>query len=464
MSGRRAEQLALAGLLAVALLLWLLVPTYPNYDAYYHLVWGREVLDGVLPSFDAYAAPTPHPLYLLLTTVLALFGESADRLLVLVTVLAHVGFTWSVYRLGKAVWDWRAGALAAVLAATSFALVLYAVRAYVDVPYLALVFWAAALEAERPGGAASRRVLVILAFAGLLRPEAWLLSGIYLLYTAWQRRARGERVLEAIELLLVVAPALIWAACDWIVTGDPLWSLNATSALAEDLGRDTGLSAAIREGITFVSGTAREPVALAAVAGLVIAVRRGDWRAQYVLAGLALAGTAAFLLTSAFGLSVLPRYLTVPAVVLCLLAGYLFSRSWVLFGVAVAGGLLFFAVRSDVVDRLTTELRFIGTTRDDLRALVLTPQVEHARRCGPVSLPNYRLVPDTRWYLDASEGEVIARSDIMPVSGAAIVYTGEKLIDRYGKAAGASIRTNRAPQGFRLVARSGGFAAYARCG
>lgn len=464
MTGRRAEQLALAGLLTVGLLLWLLVPTYPNYDAYYHLVWGREILDGVLPSFDAYAAPTPHPLYLVLTTVLALFGESADRLLVLVTVLAHVGFTWSVYRLGKAVWDWRAGALGAVLAGTSFALVLYAVRAYVDVPYLALVFWAAALEAERPGGAASRRVLVVLAFAGLLRPEAWLLSGLYLLYTAWQRRARRERLLQPLEPVLVAAPPLIWALCDWAVTGDPLWSLNATSALAEDLGRDTGLSAAIREGIRFVSGTAREPVAVAAIAGLVVAIRRDDWKAAYVLGGLGLAGTAAFFITSAFGLSVLPRYLTVPAVVLCLLAGYLFSRSRTLFGVAVVGGLLFLALRSDVIDRLTTELRFIHQTRDDLRALVLKPQVRAARRCGPVSLPNYRLVPDTRWYLDASEGEVIARSDITPVSGAAIVYTGEKLIDRYGKAAGASVRTNRAPDRFKLVARSGGFAAYVRCG
>ena len=40
--------------------------TYPNYDSYYHLVWGRELLDGVAPSFEAYAAPTQHPLYVAL--------------------------------------------------------------------------------------------------------------------------------------------------------------------------------------------------------------------------------------------------------------------------------------------------------------------------------------------------------------------------------------------------------------
>lgn len=461
MSTRTVERTALAGLLFAAVLFWLLVPTYPNYDAYYHLVWGREILGGALPSFDAYAAPTPHPLYLLITTVAALFGEHGDRLLVLFTLLSHVGFTWAVYRLGSAVWDRRAGALAAFLAGSSFALVLYAVRAYVDVPYLALVFWAAALEAEKP--LRGRRVLAILALAGLLRPEGWLLSGLYLLFLWLKRRSSGERVVDPIELLLVVAAPIVWMACDWIVTGDPLWSLNATSKLAEELGRDTGLASALREGVKFVAGTAREPVAAAAVAGLVVAWRKRDWNSPHILAGLAIAGTFAFLTTSALGLSVLPRYLTVPAVVLCLLAGYLFSRTRVLFGVAVVGGFLFIAVRSDVIDRLTTELRFIHHTRDDLRTLVLKPQVQTARKCGSVSLPNYRLVPDTRWYLDASEGEVIARSDITPVSGAAIVYTSNKLIDRYGKAAGASIKNNRPPDGFHLAARTPGFAAYVSC-
>ena len=55
------------------------------------------------------------------------------------------------------------GVLAALLTGSSFALLLYAARAYVDVPFLALVLWAAALEAERPrrgtlrDGAARRR-------------------------------------------------------------------------------------------------------------------------------------------------------------------------------------------------------------------------------------------------------------------------------------------------------------------
>ena len=50
--------------------------------------------------------------------------------------------------------------------------------------------WAAALEAERP-----RRgtvVFVLLACAGLMRPEAWLLSGLYWLWcivpATWPQR------------------------------------------------------------------------------------------------------------------------------------------------------------------------------------------------------------------------------------------------------------------------------------
>src|SRR5204863_260671 len=69
---------------------------------------------------------------------------------------------------------------AAAFTGSSFALLLYAVRAYVDVPFLALVLWAGALEAARP-----RRgplVMGLLALAGLLRPEAWVLAGLYWLW------------------------------------------------------------------------------------------------------------------------------------------------------------------------------------------------------------------------------------------------------------------------------------------
>src|SRR6185503_8407694 len=99
---RRAERVAGAGLLAAAVLWWLLVPSYPNYDAYYHLVWGREILDGLKPSFEAYAAPTQHPLYVAYAALVGLAGEDADRLLVLTTLLCLVALVWGTWRLGLA--------------------------------------------------------------------------------------------------------------------------------------------------------------------------------------------------------------------------------------------------------------------------------------------------------------------------------------------------------------------------
>src|SRR4051812_45573961 len=45
--------LALTGLILGTLVGFLVYPPFPNYESYYSLLWGREVLHGTLPSFDA---------------------------------------------------------------------------------------------------------------------------------------------------------------------------------------------------------------------------------------------------------------------------------------------------------------------------------------------------------------------------------------------------------------------------
>jgi len=55
------QRWALAALVLAALAGWALVPTYPDYDAYHHLNWGRGLLDGVSPGFEEFAAPTRAP-------------------------------------------------------------------------------------------------------------------------------------------------------------------------------------------------------------------------------------------------------------------------------------------------------------------------------------------------------------------------------------------------------------------
>ena len=71
MSGSRFAALALAAVAG-----WALVPTYPDYDAYHHLIWGRDLLHGAAPGFETFAAPTEHPLYIALAALLSLAGEA----------------------------------------------------------------------------------------------------------------------------------------------------------------------------------------------------------------------------------------------------------------------------------------------------------------------------------------------------------------------------------------------------
>src|SRR4051794_14202989 len=119
---------ATLALLIVALLAWALIPTYPNYDAYYHLVWGREILDGAKPGFEAYAAPTEHPLFVLVRALAGLFGEHGARVVVLSPVVAPVGFVSGVFAFARTVFDAWTGWVAGFLAGSSFALPLSASR------------------------------------------------------------------------------------------------------------------------------------------------------------------------------------------------------------------------------------------------------------------------------------------------------------------------------------------------
>src|SRR5215207_2845713 len=124
---RPVEYAAGAVALAVAVLVWALTRTYPNYDSYYHLVWGRQLLDGLEPTFTAYAAPTQHPLYVAVGAVLGLvFGESADRALVLLCLVSHALLVFGTYRLGAEVFGRWSGALAALFVAARASFLLYA--------------------------------------------------------------------------------------------------------------------------------------------------------------------------------------------------------------------------------------------------------------------------------------------------------------------------------------------------
>ena len=171
---------------------FLVFPTYPNYDSYYSLLWGREVLDLQAPYFEGFRVPTEHPLAIAAGALLSLLGEGGDRVWVAMTLASFLWLVWGIYRLGQVAFTPLVGAIAALLLLTRFDFAFLAARGYVDVPYMALVVWAAVLEAVRP-----RRgwpVFALLAAAGMLRPEAWVLAGLYFLWMScgatWGERAR----------------------------------------------------------------------------------------------------------------------------------------------------------------------------------------------------------------------------------------------------------------------------------
>lgn len=481
--GRFPRGAELAGAIALALaavLLWALAPTYPNYDSYYHLVWGRELLDGLAPSFEAYAAPTQHPLYVALGAVLGLIGDDGDHALVLVCLLSHAALVFGTYRLGATVFGRWPGLLAAAFVAASASFLLYAVRAYVDTPFLALTVWAGVLEAERSrsarsgqlGGARFAPPMALLVLAGLLRPEAWILAGLYWL---WAVPRATPRARIGLTVATLAAPA-IWAVVDLAVTGDLLHSLHATSELADELDRKRGLDDVPGSFVDFIADTVRLPVALLAVPGAALAVRRLGWDGARVPLALFAAGVATFVGTGLLGLSILPRYLTVPAVALCLFAGYGLAgfttlpaadplrRAWTRAAIAATVlGVVGVAVLAPSLTRVSSELRFIRASHDALVSLLDDPRVRARTACGPLTFPNYRLVPDARWHLDAPRERVGARSARRRPYGVAIFALTRKGLRRFGFADGASPTTNIPDPGYAPLARNERFSAYARC-
>jgi hypothetical protein len=455
---------------------FLVYPTYPNYDSYYSLLWGRELLHGVKPSFDGYRTPTEHPLAVAFGMVLSIVGDPADRIMVGATLASFVVLAAGLYRLAAASFGTLVGLAAGALLCTRFDFPFLAARAYIDIPYLAFVVWAAALETERP-----RRgtvVFVLLACAGLMRPEAWLLSGLYWLWCILPASS-SQRLTYSV---LTGAPPVIWTALDWWATGDPKFSLTHTSGLAEELGRTSGgLADVPSTTVKFLKNLDKVPVFYAGILGLVIAVLLTPRRSRMPLALLAI-GLGTFVLVGVAGLSVIDRYLLVPSLVVMIFAGvalggWTMLRSgrartiWAVGSVAlIVYGVAFTATRVNL-STFTNELTFRGDSHDSLRALLNNPKVRAGLRCGPVSTPNHKLIPDSRWLLDASASKVIARSDAHQRSridrGVAIYAVNRLSLLRSGFTADdTSVEDtfNSIPMaGFTRVAVTPYYSAYVRC-
>jgi hypothetical protein len=457
---------------------YLLYPTYPNYDSAYSLIWGRELLDGQLPSFDAYRAPTEHPLAVAFAAVLSPLGNAAPRVWLAVTVAAFCLLVAGVYRLGRAAFTPWVGAVAALLLLSRLSYPFLAARGYVDIPYLALVVWAGALETERPRR--GRAVWRLLLLAGLLRPEAWILLGAYWLWCAWPAQPLARRVRTA--AYAAVAPVL-WVLTDLVATGDPAFSLRHTSSLANDLQRTRPASEAPSLAVHALSGSLKWPVLAGALLGVALAVAFARRRAAVPLA-LAASGIATFAAIAAAGLSVIDRYLAITAVALLVFAGFAIAgfsllprghrarRPWMAAALVVAlGGTAFTGthLHPGYIDRELTTRRVL---RQELGRVVATRAFAVARRCGPVTVPNHKLIPDTRWLLHADADEVLARSALpafgQRTRGVQVFVSGPTMLvnPTYGPFIPGSrddARIQVPGPGTVLIDRSPHFAVYASC-
>ena len=150
-SGARNWLTPAAWVAAVAALLLLLFPAgFPNYDTIYSLLWGRELGEGMSPDRGAALPPTPHPLAELFGLIASPLGDGAiDLTMVIAYVsLGLIGFL--VYRLGSLWFDRPIGAVAALFVLTRAPFLSNGLRAYVDLPYIALCLGALLVETRRP--------------------------------------------------------------------------------------------------------------------------------------------------------------------------------------------------------------------------------------------------------------------------------------------------------------------------
>ena len=455
----------------------LVFPTYPNYDSYYALLWGREILDGRLPVFEGFRLPTEHPLAIAFGLVLALFGEVGDRLWVALTFASFLALVAGVYRLGRVAFTPVIGLIAALLLLSRFDFGFLAARGYIDIPYLALVMWAIALEAARPRRGTP--VFALLTAAGLLRPEGWMLAGLYFLWMSWRAPWR-ER---AVWALWAAAAPLGWGLVDYVVTGDPLFSLHYTSGSAEDLGRSRTLGELPVAVPEFLAYIVKLPVLVAGViglvAGLLLAPRRVIWPAVLLVTGL---GT--FFAIGIAGLSVIERYMIVASLAVLVFAAVALG-GWSLLepgtrgrtawmaaaGLAVLAGVTVTAINLSL-RYFEQELRFRGNAHDALEQVLHDDAVRAAARCGPITLPNHKLVPDTRWIADEPFERVWARAEALRKvdprrkqrRGVAIYVTSRFALFKHAFTNDAdSALIEVPPDGWKPVARSEYYTAYARC-
>jgi hypothetical protein len=429
MRGATWAKIAFAAMCVGALIGYFAFPTYPTYDSFYALLWGRDLLHAHLPDFRVYRGPTEHPLAIAFGMFCSIFGEGGARLMVLGSIASFVALVAGLYRLGRLCFGPAVGVVAALLVLSRFFLENLAAQGYLDISYLALIVWAVVLEVEKPRRGTP--VLVALAAAGLLRPDAWVLAGVYWVWCSWgadtdHRSGAAPRrtVVTRLKYLAIAAIGpVVWVLVDLIVTGKPFYSLNSTAGLAQELGRTQGIANVIGSLWTFSVRIDKLPVLLGALAGTPLAIWLAPRRVLTPLAALLLL-LVVFVLEGAAGASVIDRYLLGAAIMLLLFCavaiggwamlepGTLMRRVWMGLAVLLVAYGTASAATTLSLTSLGNTLAYHEDFHKGLAVALRAPAVERElRRCPLLTLPNNKLIPDARWILDTvGQRNIVARS------------------------------------------------------
>ncbi len=429
---RRLAPAAATSVLVAIVLDLIYGPWFLNYDARYALLWAQDLANGHAPEYEADFAPTPHPLQTAFGLLALPFGEASDDIFTFATLLAFGALVYLVFALGRELFSPWVGVVAALVVLTRPALERDALLAYQDVPFAALVVGAVLLEARTPRRGTP--VLLMLAVAGLLRPEAWVLAGLYALWLWPARDARGRAIAFG---LAAVAPVL-WAASDWAVTGDPLHSLHGTADLAIANDRRRSVGDVPYWTAQYFGYALREPLVLGVPIGLAFAWFHARRPAVLPLAVVA-AMVAVFAIGPIFGLPLIRRYIATPAALLTLFYG-LAVAGWAMLprgrartgwmAVAAVAVLLSVAYLPWHYDLLATVERRIdkdGVLYGDLQEAMEAPQVRAAfEACPELTAGDHRPMPYARFWLDGAPGTVstvergaspMGKLLLMPVKG-----------------------------------------------
>jgi hypothetical protein len=491
----------LAWIVGVGVALLILFPLgFPNYDTIYALVWGRELAHGVGPDYGAALPPTPHPLSDLLGMATTPLGDGAITVTMVIAYLSLGLVGYLVYRLGSLWFDRPIGAVAAAIVLTRAPFLSNGLRAYVDIPYIALVLGALLIETKRPR--AGWPVLTLLALAGLLRPEAWLFSIAYLAYllldpgeesrasltradtqSAGLIRPALGRARDALLsptgaalAALALAGPLLWLLFDGITTGDFLYSLTGTQETVETLKRHTGPVDLVLWGPRALGEVMQWPGMVGAAGGAVLGFAFLRRRAALGLVATLLA-LGAFALLGSAGLAIIARYTMLGAAILAIFvalallgwrlleSGHPWRVRWQVFAGAVAlMFVLWLPNQWDLDSTVHEDLSDQGEIERDLGELAEAGAFAKPL-CGPIAVPNHRAIPRLAFNLDVKPTAIVSASeDGVPRRGYFLKPASPFVIHNFILDPNDPTRFSlRVPAGFQQVAANDSWVLFKRC-